>query len=361
MGRLTCNDITSDPTIDPTAVPTFVPTADPTSDPTEDPTIDPTSDPTKDPTVEPTIDPTADPTIDPTADPTADPTNDPSVDPTKDPTIVPTSNPSSDPTNVPTANPTRMANEDGEILTIVEFEISGDAATVSWVEDNAAYLIDLFIASSNISSEFIDVSIGSVTRFNNDIDFPYRRRMAEATSGVKVEFLVTIIDATEYNEFKENIQNGAFEINFDNGLTDETFINDNSLQYENADSFATTMSPTEYNDSFGTAEQSHDCGSFGCWALFIVIAAIVLVFVLFGIWFYRCQKEHAHEDDAIQKPEEKKKTGPLDMEKVFSAESNGGFTTDGGADELEMQTAMCNILSSEAQQTGTKVTALHHV
>jgi len=242
-------------------------------------------------------------------------------------------------------------------LTVVEFEISGDAATVNWVEDNAAYLIDLFIASSNISSEFIDVSIGSVTRFNNDIDFPYRRRMVEGTSGVKVEFLVTIIDPTEYNEFKENIQNGAFEIEFDNGLTDETFINDNSLQYENADSFATTMAPTEYNDSFGTDEQTHPLLG----PLFIVIAAIVLVFVVFGIWFYRCQKEHAHEEDAAQKPEEKKKTGPLDMEKVFSAESNGGFTTDGGADELEMQTAMCNILSSEEQQTGTKVTALHHV
>merc|ERR1740123_1064769 len=182
---LECKDLTTDPTIDPTADPTIdptlhptaIPTNDPTPDPTADPTINPTADPTDDPTIDPTNHPTNNPTVEPTNHPTNNPSAYPTIDPSADPTAYPTFNPSSDPTNVPTANPTQMVNEDGEILTIVAFEISGDAATVTWVEDNAAYLIDLFIASSNISSELIDVSIGKVTRFNSDIDFPYRRRM----------------------------------------------------------------------------------------------------------------------------------------------------------------------------------------
>merc|ERR1712087_885721 len=136
-----------------------------------------------------------------------------------------TNAPSSDPTIEPTtAQPTAATlalNENGEILATVTFEISGSAATEQWVFDNEEFLIQLFISSSNVSASNIEVSIGSVTQVNGVA----RRRMQDNLDGVNVEFLVTINEQREYNLFRTQLESGEFENEFDDGLTDDTFMN----------------------------------------------------------------------------------------------------------------------------------------
>jgi len=145
---------------------------------------------------------------------------------TYNPTAEPTPSPSLNPVVSPTGYPTISLADNEEILLRVTFSILGSEITVTFVQENEALLIQLFIDSCNLNGEYVTVSIGKISDNANS-----QRRLLQ--SGVSIEFLVSIKEPTEYNLFLQQVDSGAFIEEFEEGLSD-TYGDDVSLD---SDSF----------------------------------------------------------------------------------------------------------------------------